>query len=95
MPDFFNKLTLTSPDGTVNQVRAHRQAKAQSGDILIQRTAGGGGVGSPHDRDVEAVLSDVINEYVSLERAMNEYGVVIDPKTMTVDTKATAARRAA
>ena len=95
MPDFFNKLTLTSPDGTVNQVRAHRQSKAQTGDILIQRTAGGGGVGDPLDRDVEAVLSDVINEYVSLERAEREYGVVIDPKTMRVDEAATAARRAA
>jgi len=95
MPDFFNKLTLTSPDGVTTQVRAHRQAKAESDDILIQRTAGGGGVGDPLQRDVEAVLSDVINEYVSLERARSEYGVVIDPATMTVDTKATAARRAA
>lgn len=95
MPDFFNKLTLTGTDGAVRQVRAHRQAKAETNDILIQRTAGGGGVGDPMGRDIEAVLSDVINEYVSLERAQSEYGVVIDPKTMTVDTKATAARRAA
>ena len=41
------------------------------------------------------VLSDVVNEYVSLERAENEYGVVIDAATMTVDMEATAARRSA
>lgn len=95
MPDFFNKLTLTGADGQTRQVRAHRQSKAETGDILIQRTAGGGGVGNPMERDVEAVLSDVINEYVSLERAANEYGVVIDSRTMSIDTKATAARRRA
>lgn len=94
-PDFFNKLTLTSPDGTVNQVRAHRQSQAQTNDILIQRTAGGCGVGDPFERDIGEVLSDVINEYVSLERAEREYGVVIDPATMRVDTTATASRRRA
>ena len=66
---------------------------AQPDDILIQKTAGGCGVGDPFGRDIEAVLSDVLNEYVSLERAGSEYGVVIDPRTMTVDIAATAARR--
>jgi len=63
--------------------------------VLIQRTAGGCGVGDPRARDVEAVLSDVVNEYVSLQRARDEYGVVIDPRTLTVDIAATAALRAA
>ena len=94
-PHFFNKLTVTPPGGVETQVRAHRQAKVGTNDILIQRTAGGCGVGDPRERDAEAVLSDVVNEYVSLERAENEYGVVIDAATMTVDMEATAARRSA
>jgi N-methylhydantoinase B/oxoprolinase/acetone carboxylase alpha subunit len=67
---------------------------AQTGDVLIQRTAGGCGVGDPRTRDADAVLKDVINEYVSLERAREEYGVVIDPATMRIDLTATAALRA-
>ena len=94
-PHFFNRLTVTPPGGVETQVRAHRQAKVGTNDILIQRTAGGCGVGDPRERDAEAVLSDVVNEYVSLERAENEYGVVIDAATMTVDMEATAARRSA
>jgi hypothetical protein len=35
----------------------------------------------------------VLNEYVSLERAGSEYGVIIDPGTMRVDMAATTARR--
>jgi N-methylhydantoinase B len=93
-PATFNKLTLTSPAGEVTQVRAHRQSVAQTGDVLIQRTAGGCGVGDPRTRDADAVLKDVINEYVSPERARDEYGVVIDPATMRIDRAATAALRA-
>jgi N-methylhydantoinase B len=94
-PAAFNRLTLTAPTGEITQVRAHRQSVAQTGDVLIQRTAGGCGAGDPRTRDANAVLKDVINEYVSLERARHEYGVVIDPATMRLDEAATAAMRAA
>jgi N-methylhydantoinase B len=39
--------------------------------------AGGGGYGDPCERDVEKVLSDVINGYVSIEQAEKQYGVTI------------------
>lgn len=42
-----------------------------------------------------AVLRDVAEDYVSLEGARRDYGVVIDPVTMTVDETATRAARAA
>jgi len=35
------------------------------------------------------VEKDVIEEYVSLERARQDYGVVIDPQTMKVNIEAT------
>jgi N-methylhydantoinase B len=38
---------------------------------------GGGGYGNPFERDPGAVLSDVVNGYVSLEAARRDYGVVI------------------
>jgi len=40
------------------------------------------------------VRNDVIGEYVSLEHARREYGVVIDPETVEVNEKETAELRA-
>ena len=37
----------------------------------------------------EAVEQDVFNEYVSIEQARSDYGVVIDPETKKADLKAT------
>ena len=59
------------------------------GDVVIIDAAGGGGYGNPLERDPEMVESDVIEEYVSLEKAEEDYGVAIDPKTMKVDEEAT------
>jgi len=63
------------------------------GDLISNRTGGGGGYGDPFERDPEAVLMDVINGYVSLKSAADDYGVVIDPKTKTIDMEATKALR--
>jgi len=40
-------------------------------------TGGGGGWGNPYERDMQAVLEDVIRGYVSLDSARKDYGVVI------------------
>lgn len=50
---------------------------------------GGGGYGDPLERDPAMVLDDVLNGYVSLEKARELYGVVIDPRRMKVDEEAT------
>src|SRR5699024_1503550 len=47
------------------------------GDTFTRPSAGGGGFGDPMERDIDAVLEDVIDGYVSLERARKDYGVVI------------------
>jgi N-methylhydantoinase B len=39
---------------------------------------GGGGYGDPRDRDPQLVLADVVDGYVSLERARVDYGVAIE-----------------
>jgi N-methylhydantoinase B len=41
------------------------------------------------------VLRDVLEDYVSIEGARRDYGVVVDPATMTVDEAATQSARAA
>jgi N-methylhydantoinase B len=59
------------------------------GDRVAVTAGGGGGYGHPAERNPEAVLRDVIDEYVSLECARTEYGVVIDPDSLEIDRAAT------
>ena len=66
---------------------------SQPGDIIWTKGGGAGGWGNPLDRKVESVRMDVLNEYISIERAKNVYGVVIDRKTSEVDMDATNKRR--
>jgi len=58
------------------------------GDVVIMDAAGGGGYGDPLERDPELVERDVAEEYVSVEGAQANYGVVIDSDTMKVDADA-------
>jgi N-methylhydantoinase B len=62
-------------------------------DVLMNNSGGGGGWGDPFERDEAAVLADVVNGYVSLDAAREDYGVVIDAATMTIDSAATTALR--
>ena len=55
------------------------------GEIFMFESGGGGGWGDPLTRPVAEVLDDVLDEYVSIDAAMRDYGVVIDPATLEVD----------
>ena len=61
-------------------------------------TSGGGGYGHPRERDPALVLDDVLEGWVSRERAESEYGVVLRPGgaegELEIDEEATGALRA-
>lgn len=59
------------------------------GDVVVIDSAGGGGYGNPYERDPEMVEMDVMEGYVTPERAKEAYGVVIDPITMKIDIEST------
>jgi N-methylhydantoinase B len=63
-------------------------------EVFMFESTGGGGWGNPLLRPVGEVLDDVLDEYISIECAAKEYGVVIDPRSLKVDAEATTARRA-
>ena len=67
----------------------------QPGDVIQFHSAGGGGYGAAFERDPEAVEQDVRNGYVSIEKAREEYGVVIEPDSLKVDLVETEKIRAA
>ena len=70
-----------------------------AGDEFGRATAGGGGLGDPLEREPEAVMRDVEDDYVTLERAKKDYGVVLDVIDLdlaqyAVDLEATGTARA-
>ena len=65
----------------------------ESGDIIQFHSAGGGGYGNPLERDPQAVERDVLNEYISVGQALNDYGVAIDPQTLKADLAQTSKLR--
>jgi N-methylhydantoinase B len=82
---------LLNPEGeNFRDVGSKSTFYASPDDIVSMQTPGGGGYGNPLERDPEAVLYDVKCEKVSLERAREVYGVVINPENWTVDTQETA-----
>ena len=75
------------------QLTSKSTVRLKKGDIVSVQTPGGGGYGSPMERDPEMVLRDVIDGKVNLKRALEVYGVVIDPILRKVDYGATGSLR--
>jgi N-methylhydantoinase B len=63
------------------------------GDITSFQTGGGGGYGSPLDREPEEVLLDVVSGYISFQSASENYGVIINESDMSVNKELTEQRR--
>ncbi len=78
----------------VTPARTHRMVQIKSGEILGKVSGGGGGVGDPAEREPEKVLSDVINEFVTIETARDIYRVALVPgDPPTIDEAETARLR--
>ena len=58
-------------------------------DLISLRTGGGGGFGDPLEREPEKVLNDVVDGYITIEQAKDDYGVAIGEDTMKIDAEAT------
>jgi N-methylhydantoinase B len=84
---------LSGPDGRRVQLPGKFMRTLKQGELYEAVLAGGGGWGDPLERDVDAVLSDVIDGKVSMEAAREAYGVIIDLGTSEVDAAATALAR--
>ena len=53
------------------------QNRLEKGDLLRVMTSGGGGWGDPFTRPPETVLDDVLDGFVSIEKAHLDYGVIV------------------
>ncbi len=80
---------LKRADGTEQRLPSKcDEVEVKPGDMLVYRTAGGGGWKDPLDRAAELVDADVAKGLISADKAKNEYGVIVG------DAAATEALRA-
>jgi N-methylhydantoinase B len=89
-----NAIEYETAAGTMRVGRTAR-VELREGDAARAVTGAGGGYGPPGERSAAQVREDVLDGYVSVEQASDEYGVVLDPSTLVLDEDATRARRAA
>jgi N-methylhydantoinase B len=82
-----------NPDGENRLLPSKLTMTVKRGDIFRHVLAGAGGWGDPLERDPAAVLRDVRNELLSPEKALADYGVVIDTAVWKIDVAATNRRR--
>ena len=88
-----NNYMRIESNGSVKRVARIPYEALAEGDRVAVVTGGGGGFGDPLTRPAEAVAADVVDGYLSAERACSDYGVVIAADGV-VDEAATAALRA-
>ncbi|HXP37387.1 MAG TPA: hydantoinase B/oxoprolinase family protein, partial [Solirubrobacteraceae bacterium] len=79
--------------GEVVPLDAWARVVLAPGETIISISTGGGGYGPPFERDVEHVLHDLRDGWISAERAREVYGVVL-AENGSLDEGATRARRA-
>ena len=93
LPGAFSQTILRRANG--EEYKMHKETvRISKGDSICIYSSGAGGWGNPLERDPEMVLADVRNGGVSIERAKDVYGVIIDRRTLTVEAKATEQLRA-
>ena len=81
-----NKLTLRAgSDDPFVVAHTADWIPLEAGDRIVYDYGGGGGWGDPLERDPQAVLDDVLDEYVSVEGARRDYGVVLTGSLAELD----------
>lgn len=88
-----NIMRLELPDGQTYAWGSKELVDTPTGSLIVSLCGGGAGYGDPYERPVEKVAEEVRNEITSVEKARDQYGVVVDPETLEVDEDATAELR--
>ncbi|MFP4051350.1 MAG: hydantoinase B/oxoprolinase family protein [Thermoplasmata archaeon] len=72
-----NHILFFKEDGNKKRYGKITDVPLKETELVSFRGGGGGGYGNPFERKPENVLQDVIDDYISIEHAKQEYGVVI------------------
>ncbi|MBI3304348.1 MAG: hydantoinase B/oxoprolinase family protein [Deltaproteobacteria bacterium] len=71
----------------------HHHFEVQPGDRIYHMVSGSGGHGDPWERAPEKVLADVRDEKVTITAAREQYGVAIEPQSLSIDWEQTRVLR--
>ena len=80
-------------NGKEEEIPSKQTFSLEKGDQIHVFLSGGGGYGDPLDRKPEMVLRDVLDRRVSLKSAREDYGIVVNGKSMTLDLEMTSRLR--
>ncbi len=80
---------VLNPDTDNVRIKSKGISTLKLNDVVSLRLPGGGGYGNPLERDFSLIERDVRDGKVTIERAKEDYKVVIDPETLKVDVEAT------
>jgi N-methylhydantoinase B len=85
--------TLINPGAAEQVVHGKQSREFAYGDVVSFQQSGAGGYGDPLEREPARVLEDVLDDYVSVDAARREYGVVIAGTGAALSVDAEATRR--
>ena len=93
-PGHISKVVV-NPESAEAQIHLKlNRLPAPRGTVTSARAGGGGGYGDPLKRDPELVREDLMDGLVTRAGARNDYGVVFEEDSFSVDHQATEHERA-
>ena len=85
-----NEMEFRFPDGSRHKPRSKELVPNIPAETILRQIAGGGGgYGDPIQRPAEQISKEVRNGILSIQKAQDDYGVVLDPETLAVDMAGT------
>ncbi|MFD1851269.1 hydantoinase B/oxoprolinase family protein [Oceanobacillus bengalensis] len=81
--------TVITPEGERKELSSKVTMSVPKNTTIILQTAGGGGYGTPIERNPDEVLKDVVLGHISVDEALHQYSVVIDEKTLKINYQET------
>jgi len=95
LPGSINEMEFSFADGKRHKPQSKELIPSiPRGTVLRQVAGGGGGYGDPYQRPAELVAKEVGNGILSVQKAQEDYGVVLNPETLEVDIAGTEKLRA-
>ncbi|MCY0148162.1 hydantoinase B/oxoprolinase family protein [Hoeflea sp. G2-23] len=79
-PGAASRNLLSSDDGAFDLLDSKVTRTVRTGDVIRHEQAGGGGYGMPLERNLDAILEDVLDGKITTDHARQFYGVVIEGK---------------
>ena len=86
-----NRVWIRRASGEREEFPLHSLRRLCAGDRVFGKVSGGGGVGPPWERDLQAVEADIASGLVTVEKAREEYGVAFvgEGETLRIDEERT------